>query len=837
MHHHPQKQQNALQAGSTYLRVKTEAFFRNWTLIVIARPWLTLLLVLGSAAAIIPQLRHTTTDFSTEAYLPKHDSAVLAYDDFRYQFGQSGFGLVTIETDKDVFTMENLQRIKALQEDIEKQVPHIDKIDSLVSIKHTSGNEDSLVVRDMVELWPQTAADMPAFKNMVLGNPTYVGNLVSENGRLTSLIITLNNYSDSAIDANDVDAAISGFEDMSAPVEKTDEQKRDRSKFLKPTEETDFARILTEVAEKHEAAGFKIHVSGQPVVNYRMAIDLGDSMQRDTILGLLVLAILLAALFHRISGVILPLFIVFITVLTTIALMPIFGFPFTGTAQILPVFLLAVGIADSMHILAIFYRRYDEGADKREAIIFTMTHTSLAVLMTSVTTAAGLLSFSWADLRPTQMLGIFGSSGTMLALFYTITLIPAVLMVAPIKRRPVTEENSTGIAHAILKAVDRFVYGLSSFGIRHAKAVFVGALLLAAISAVGVSKVYFSHDPVRWYPKDHPTRVTGELIDKELSGTLALEVIFDSGQDNGLYDPAFLRLIEKCEQDALAYQPGAQDIKKTISILGIVKDNHKILHEGKEEFYSIPGTREEVAQELLLFENAGSDQIEEFTDTNFRVARVSMLMPFQNMIGMKEYLDTLTAIFEKNIEESGLQGVKVHITGLIMIFAKTLLVMLWGTISSYFQSFALVGALMFLMMGNFRTGLLAFGPNLLPVLVTIGIMGWVNMPMDLLTSMLGCIVIGIAVDDTIHFMHHYRSYSAQGCDPETAVRKTLDISGRAIVFTSVVLVGCFLVHMTDTFVTSKNFGFLLSFALGAALICNLLVVPALMKLFWNKASS
>lgn len=388
----------------------------------------------------------------------------------------------------------------------------------------------------------------------------------------------------------------------------------------------------------------------------------------------------------------------------------------------------------------------------------------------------------------------------------------------------------------LLKGVDRFIFAVSSFGMRHAKKIFAGTLLLAAFSIVGLSKVYFSHDPVRWYPKDHPTRVSGELIDRELSGSMTLEVIVDSGQNNGLYDPKFLHLLEQIEQTSLDYQPGAQDIKKTISILGVVKENHKILHEGKQEYYQIPDTREEIAQELLLFENAGSDDLEEFTDSNFRIARISMLMPFQNMIGMKQYLAELDAKHKALIIESGLTDVSVHTTGLIMIFAKTLLVMLWGTIMSYGQSFLLVGALMFLMMGNFRTGMLAFGPNMIPVLLTIGVMGWMNMPLDLLTSLLGCIIIGIAVDDTIHFMHHYRSYAAQGYDPETSVRKTLDIAGRAIVFTSVVLVGCFLIHLTDTFVTSKNFGFLLSIALSTALICNLLVVPALMKLFWKDAS-
>lgn len=826
------KDETRLQRSSRVLREKTEAVFRWLTLRVVNHPWWTIAIMLGITAAIVPALRNMTTDFSTEAFLPQHDQVVVDYDEFRYQFGQSSFGLVTIATPNDVFTMENLQRIKALQDDIEANVPHIDEIDSLVSVKHTIGSADGLEVRDLEEFWPRTEAEMPAFKQMVLGNPNYVGNMVSANGRVTSLIVKVSNYGGDS--GADVDELVAGFDDSSAPVAKTDEQKRDRSNFLKPEEEAVFTSHLIATAKKHEAEGFKVYLNGIPVINYQMAVDLGESMMRDTSIGIGVLAILLFCLFHRLSGVLMPLMVVFLSLLTTMALMPLFGVPLMGSAQILPIFLLAVGIADSMHILAVFYQRYDEGAEKREAVIYAMTHTALAVLMTSVTTAAGLISFVLADLKPIQYLGIFGSSGTMLALFYTIVLIPALLMVLPVKRRPVTNESSTGIAHAILKGVDAMIFGLSSFAMRHAKAVFVATLLLAVWSFVGISKLYFSHDPVRWYPKEHPTRVASELIDTELSGTLTMEVIFDSGQENGLYDPKFMHLLEDTERMLL--EPGVQNIKQTVSILGVVKENHKILNEGREEFYRIPDTREEIAQELLLFENAGSDDLEDFTDSNFRIARISAIMPFQNLIDMQDYLDLTMEKMNRLIAESGLPGVKVHITGLVMIFAKTLWAMLWGTISNYAQSFVMVGALMFVMMGSWRTGMLAFGPNMIPVLLTIGMMGWFDIPMDILTSMIGCIVIGIAVDDTIHFMHHYRNYIQMTNDAEKAVHLTLKMAGRAIVFTSVVLVGCFMVHTTDTFVTSRNFGILLSFALATALFCNLIIVPALMKLFWGQAS-
>lgn len=815
---------------SEALRRKTEAFFHALSLRVVARPWLAIAIMFGLTAAVMPAYRYMTMDFSTEAFLPTHDQVKIDYNNFRDQFGQASFGLVTIETPDDVFTLENLQRLKALQEDIEAEVPHIDEINSLVSVKHTIGSDSGLEVRDLEEFWPKTDAEMPAFKQMVLSNPNYVGNMVSANGRITSLVVKLDNYAGGDATTDDMDALLSGFDETA---QADGEQSRQR-RFMTPDEEGAFTQALIAVAEKHETEGFRIWLNGLPVINYQMAMDMGESMMRDTALGLLVLAILLFCLFHRTSGVWMPLLVVFLSLITTIALMPLMGFPLMGSAQILPVFLLAVGIADSMHILAVFYRRYDEGAEKRDAIVYAMTTTALAVLMTSVTTAAGLCSFLIADLKPIQSLGLFGAIGTMLALVYTIVLIPALLMALPVRRRAVTAEEGGRITRAILHGVDRFVYVLSDFAMRRAKLVFAVMVLLLVWSFIGISKIYFKHDPVRWYPADHPTRVGSELIDRELSGTMTLEVVFDSGRENGLYDPRFMQLLERTEQTLLNdHAADQQQVKQTVSILGVVKENHKILNEGRDEFYRIPDTREEIAQELLLFENSGSDDLEEFTDSHFRIARVSAILPYQDMVGMQDYSEWLQKALNQHIADSGLDGVTVHLTGLVMIFAKTLWAMLWGTISSYFQSFILVGALMFLMMGNLRSGMLAFGPNMLPVLFTLGMMGWFGIPMDILTSMIGCIIIGIAVDDTIHFMHHFRNHSTQGHSAEASVRKSLDIAGRAIVFTSVVLVGCFMVHLTDTFVTAQNFGTLLSFAITAALLSNLIIVPALLKLFWK----
>ncbi len=795
---------------------------------IVRHPWRVLIVVLGLTFALLPQLRYSWMDLSTEAYLPKDDSSLADYNAFRDQFGNGSHGIITIEAETEFFTLENLQRLKALHEELEAQVPHVEKIDSLVTMRLTRGVGDELQVDDLIEHWPQSEKEMPAFRQMVLNNPTYAGNIVSENGRLTSLILKPDSYSAEALlklEEAGLDSITAGFDDEE---ENIGEQGLSKEDYLKPEEEAAFAQAMLDIGAAHNVPGFKVHVSGTPVVNYKLAVDLGNAMMRDMAIGIVVIAILLGLLFRRVSGVLMPLLAVWLSLMATMALMPALGIAFTASTQILPTFLLAVGIADAVHILSIFYRRYDAGEEKQAAISGAMKQTAVAIIMTTVTTAAGLLSFAGADFIPTRMLGIFAAVGVVLALVYTTVLMPALLAVLPVKRKPLQTSN-----RGFLALIDQTIIALGEFGVRHAKPVLVATIAIVVFSIVGIGKVEFSHDPVRWNPEGHPLRVATELIDSEMSGTQNMQVIFDTGVENGLHNPQMLQLVEDAEAYIAETEIRGVQANKSLSVLNVVKEIHQALNGDDENFYVIPDNQQVISQELLLFENSGVDDLEELVDSTFQQGRVAVVLPWSNVIGYQDYIETVNNGLDDLIAQSGLDNVTVKVTGILVIFAKTLHVMLEATVDSYILAFSFVGLLMFVLMGNLRRGMLAFVPNVIPIVLTVGMMGWFGIPLNLLTSMVGCIIIGISVDDTIHFMHHYRQH-AQNHDAIVAVDKTLETVGRAITFTSIVLVGGFMVHVLDQFLTSRHFGILLSVSVALALFANLVVAPALLTLFWQR---
>lgn len=814
------------------LRQRTEAAFEAWSEYVVHHCWLVLVLVSVFTGLIVPQIRHGTVDLSIESFLSKNDPSVADYDAFVALFGSESFGMVTVETKESVFTLENLRRLRTLHEDLEANTPYLEKITSLVNVRHTRGEEDLLIVEELDELWPTSEAELPAFRALVLSNPAYVGNLISSNGRLSSVILEPNSYSTTS--QGEFGAEADDFDEF-AEDSASEQQELSRADYLSPDEEAAFSKALLKMRDRHQRDDFRIHVSGLPIANYSMATEMGAAMQRDMLLGLSLISVLLYLLFRRISGVLLPLLAVWLSMLVTLALFPVFGYPFNGNTQILPTFLLAVGIADAVHILAVFYKLYDGGMEKKAAIIAAMKNTAIAVVMTTVTTAAGLLSFASSDLMPIRSLGIFGSIGVLLALYYTVALVPALLAILPVRRRTHGDGDEPR-EYPLLALIDRAIFTLGDFGVRHARGMLVFAIGVSLFALAGVAQVEFSHDPLRWYNKDNPTRVAAELVDAEMSGAQTMQVLFDTGRENGVYEPEFLEFLDEAKRHIESRQVNTTGARQAISILSVVKETHKALNGGDEAFYRIPAKRETVAQELLLFESSGADDIEDFTDSTFQFARFSVLLPFTNVIGYEEYIDTIHAELTEMAHASGQHEVTVTMTGVMVTFARTLTTMLHSTIRSYGLAFGMVGILMVLLMGSLRRGLLAFTPNIIPILFAVGMMGWLGIPLNMLTSMVGCIVIGIAVDNTIHFMHHYRKISEQEPDPQKAVRGTLESVGRALTFTSIVLVGGFIVHIFDEFSTSRHFGMLLSVSIIIALLTNLVLAPALMVTFWRRDS-
>jgi predicted RND superfamily exporter protein len=397
--------------------------------------------------------------------------------------------------------------------------------------------------------------------------------------------------------------------------------------------------------------------------------------------------------------------------------------------------------------------------------------------MTSVTTAGGLLSFLTADVEPVAEFGLITSVGVMLVFIYTVVLLPALLALFPLAKPSHRAERRSTV-------MDRLLEWIASFSCRNYGKIILASALLMIFAFVGMSRLYFSHNALLWFPDSNPIRVATQVIDEKLAGSISLEVVIDTGKTNGLYDPVLLQhlsdSVKYCEN--LKETNGTSLVGKAWSLDTIVKEINRALNENREEFYRIPKDHGLVAQELFLFEGTGNDDLEETVDADFSKVRFTLKAPYRDAFEYQPMVEKVRQHFQRNYPDAN-----IAVTGEMALIVQLLINVMKTMATSYAISLVVITLLMIMLIGRVRIGMLSMVPNLLPLFLVAGMMGFFKIPLDFSSMLTGSIAIGLVVDDTIHFMHNFRRYFEQSGDVVEAVHQTMLTTGRAMLVTSVVL--------------------------------------------------
>ncbi len=796
------------------IRHRIEKGFEHLADVIYQNRYKTLLAILLLIVALVSQIRHITIDTSTEGFLHQSDSALLSYNDFRDQFGRDEAVIIALKP-KQVFGLPFLATLKNLHRELEDNVPYLDDITSLINARNTRGEADRLIVEDLIQKWPEEETELAALRRRAIENPIYRNLILSEDGTFTTIIIRTQSHSSLDADGD----ILEGFDDDTAATAEADVA----TNYLTDEENTEVVAAVNDIIKKYRSEDLKIELAGSPVVTHFLKRSMMSDMAKFIRMAVITICILLYVMFRRITGVVLPLLIVAISFLCTLGLMGLTDVAFKLPTQILPSFILAVGVGTSVHILAIFYQQLRNNHDKREAIAHALGHSGLAVVMTNLTTAAGLMSFTTADVAPVADLGIFAGFGIILAFFFTIFLLPALLAIIPIR----ATINKKGKKNTQL--MDRFLEITAEFSTTHPFKILITGAAVLIVALWGATNIRISHAPLKWFPEDNEIRKATESIDSRLKGSITMEVVFDTDEENGLHNPDLLKRLDKAGEDLERMKGDGVFIGKAWSVTTIIKETNRALNEDRPEAYAIPSDRKLVSQELLLFENSGSDDLEDFVDNRFSKARLTLKMPFLDAVKYRPLLAQISQYLSDHFPNTAFR-----ITGMMALFTQILSNTISSMVKSYAVALIIITLLMVLLIGKVRIGLLSMIPNLFPILTTMGIIGWLGLPMDLFTMMVAGIAIGLAVDDTIHFMHNFRRYYEISGDPVKAVYQTLHTTGRAMLVTSVVLSIGFFIFGFATMKNIVNFGLLTGVTIILALASDYLVAPALMVLVNKK---
>lgn len=749
-------------------------------------------------ALLASQLVHLRTDTSIEGFLAKDSPALTKYDEFKATFGRDEMFIIDIEVD-DVFQQDFVDKLRSFHQQLEDEVPYLASVDSLINARHTWGDEDSLIIEDLLpyEL-PTDPVELDTLKSYTYDNPNYQRFLFSPDGKLISVVVKLEAF-----------------------LYETDSNGEVISHYLEDHHQREAMNAIYRIMDQHRGVlSDTITVAGSLPVSLLLAEIVKDDFAVFSSIAIILIALVLFVIFRRASGVLMPMVTIILGVVATISMMAILDSPIQMTTSILPSFLLAVCVGDSIHLLSIFYRQYDIGKNKVQALVGAMEHTGLAMFFTSITTAAGLASFSFSELLPVSALGTFGAIGSMLAFLLTIFVLPCLICLFPIRHKTIRSSKQSRL--------QKVLYWCANVSTAHPKRiVIIGLILFAGSIYVASTHMYFGHAPLTWLPKNEPSLQALLKHEKHMGASMALEVMFDTGKEGGVNNPAFLSKLDAIMRTLESIEDDNYNIAKTISVTDIVKESNRALHGNDQAAYSIPNDAKLISQELFLVELDEPDDLFTLIDRKYQTARLTLLIPWIDAI---HYTDILTNLQSYLEEQVGDLTESITITGVAAVLGSTFAEMIYSTAQSYTVAAGVISIMMILLVSSVKLGLLSMLPSLLPICMVLALLSLTGYPMDMFNMLIGSIAIGLTVDDNVHFIHGFKRVYGQTGNPAYAIEQTLTSSGRAMLVTSIVLSIGFLIYTQSELTNMIGFGILTALCICLALMATFLFAPALMML-------
>ncbi|MCO4768650.1 MAG: MMPL family transporter [Deltaproteobacteria bacterium] len=741
-------------------------------------------------------------DFSPRSIFLTRDADVEFLAEHRAFFGdEDGFVQVLLETD-DVFSDDALAQIVRLTDSL-GALDRIDKTLSLSTMYEIGGSPGIIEVQRLLEELPTTEAEREDIRNRALGNRLFVNRFVNPDGTAAAIMVLFDEETDEELERRPVLAEIEAI-----------------------LASDDGPATTTMV--------------GVPMVNRTYATLLASDMARTMAVSTLLLCIVLFILFRNIYSVVLPGLCVGISVGWMVAYMVLAGDGFNIINAIVPTLLLVIGVGDAVHFLTTYYQALGAGQDRQGAVKEMVTRIGAACFLTSVTAAVGFGSLIVARIDIIKGMGRVAAVGLMLSYLVILLVIPAVLSVAKAPTSGLSDDPSRGLIGAMLTWI-------AELTIRRKGLVIVLAGGLSLLCIAGGMRVRTDNFLLEELFPHHPLSVAMHHTEEVMTGVMPVEISFVTGVDGGMYEPDVLRGMVELQKH-LEADPF---IGHTISFADLVMEITHVM-EGERR---IPDTRKKVAQYVALFEMSEDPTVLEST-VDIKRSR-GRITASQKDWGTKNFFAWFDGSGEcdprarcgkpvKTLigelygvsapEGSAARTTDVRVTGGNLVAANALGKLVTDMLNSLGTAFIVICLLMMVLLRSFRVGLIAMIPNVLPLLITIGFMGWAEIPIRTSTALIFSVALGVAANDTVHFTMRFREELFATKDREEAVRRTMLSSGRAIIFTSVLLVFGFLTMMTTHFVGIFQMGVLGSVTLLAALLGDLLILPVCLIVFrpWSR---
>ncbi len=687
-----------------------------------------------------------------------------------------------------------------------KQGQEVDKIISPLTTKDITGENDTLETYDLVpkdengkRILPATEADFEALRIKLARNPIFENGIYARDhktGKITDFGVII--------------------------------------KFINLKNQDPICREMLEIIQSHD--DLTITPQGAPVVN----IWFNNYLHRDlsTFLPVTLLAVIVIFFFNFRSfrGILLPSVTLGMSTFWILGLMGHCGIRITGLGISLPPLMIAVGSSYGIHILNQYYAEFDLIGEKgrKVGLGLSMSHISTTVLLAALTTSVSFITLATSKLTAVREWGVFSGIGVLFALVISCTLIPAALSLMPHRRpRLMLKKNRSTVKTTI---IDRIITLMAHGAIYHNKKVLLVVLVLLVFSIMGLQRLKVESEFLQYFKEDDIIRTSAKLIEEKFGGRWGFNLLIDSGEVDGVKKPEVLNAVETIRNWLTADENRRLNIGRTDAFTDYIKTMHLAMNQDNYDYYRIPENASDIIDYLEIYSGDDDDsdgridEFESYVDADFRTC--SLLARFCQKedypIGTNEIKRILGEV-EDYLRDNLPKNLKAHITGFPVMNVKMAHYIITGQMQSLLLSLVVIFFIVTLLFKRFNAGILALIPMTTAVMFNFGIMGWLGISLDTVTSIIASITIGIGVDDTIHFLNTYRHIRQKGYDTDETIRRTLQISGKAIIYTSLALVLGFSVLTISSFKPVILFGVLMSITMTATTIGAMLILPSVMK--------
>ena len=757
-----------------------------WARGVIGARWLVLAMaVILGGLAFIP-MQNLYYDNANERFFLEDDPNFIAFNRLLDLFGDIEYLSVGVEapgTQTDVFNPETLQVIDELTRFFEER-PEVTQVRSLSKYQYTHSEGAMMATDDLIEDIKDETSLQQA-REIIRQQPLALGSLITEDLRHTRVVARVRYQ----VGSDDNKVALT--------------------------------QALREYMEEQEylERGYDLRLSGQPVFAEQFQVLTKRDQAWINPTMAVVMIIILFISFRSFAGMLLPWVVIGSGIIYVTGIQGLMRWPHSVVESALVPSLIIIGVGISVHVLVEFYHARAEGLAPREAATDTIQRLWIPGLYTALTTAAGFLALGTTDLVPVREFAWLGAIGAMLLFLVAMTVLPALLsFVKPFSPGTRKLVDSGWVA--------RITATLPGFTRRYRKGLLSTGLVLLVISLVLLPRLQVDSNFITYFKQDNPTRADLMYFDKHYNGIMNIDMMIDSGEEGGIHEPAFLQKVESLQ----AWLESQPEIGAINSLVDFHKEINQALNYDDPAHYELPDSREMAAQFLLLYDNTGPE--EDLTDAkDFYERYLRISAPITNMPASKTQalLDRINHKIDRDYT-----SLDIELSGALVMYNAQDIYISEGMSRSFMVALVLIGISFIVLFRSLKYGLIALIPSVVPILMTGGLLVLLGIPLNLGTMIVGAMTMGIAVDDAIHVMNRYLANKRAGKTTHEAITRALTESGRAVVFTSIVLVSGFSVMLLGSFIPYIYTGLFAATIMALALLGDLIFLPALLYLLDGK---